>query len=248
MKAIAAAAPDGYTMGLTWLGAASVNPILYKDPPYETLRDFAPVTQVSSFPMVLLVNPNSPAKTVKELVDLARAKPGSLNYGSPGNATTAHLTTELFKRNAGIDMVHVPFKSEAPTLDELMAGRLSALFITLTSALPQIRAGKVRALGIASKERTKLAPDIPTIAESGVPDFDVPGWHGILAPAHTPKAIVDKLSREFGLIVGEPDFRTRLTGLGVEPVGSTPEAFGARIRDETERWRKVVTEAGIKAD
>jgi len=248
MKQLSQSAPDGYTVGLTWLGAASVNPVLYKDAPYETLRDFTPISQVASFPMVLLVPPSMPARTVKEFVELARAKPGSMNYGSPGNATTAHLATELFKKKVGIDMVHVAFKSEAPTLSELMAGRLSALFITLTSALPQINAGKVRALGIGTRQRSRLAPDIPTILEAGIPDVDVPGWYGVLAPAQTPKPIADRLNREFVAIIDEPEFRTRVAALGVEPGSSSPEAFAAWIRDETERWRKVVTDAGIKPD
>ena len=145
-------------------------------------------------------------------------------------------------------MVHVAFKSEAPTLSELMAGRLSALFITLTSALPQINAGKVRALGIGTRQRSRLAPDIPTILEAGIPDVDVPGWYGVLAPAQTPKPIADRLNREFVAIIDEPEFRTRVAALGVEPGSSSPEAFAAWIRDETERWRKVVTDAGIKPD
>ena len=248
MKAVAQSASDGYTIALTWLGAASVNPILYKDPPYETLRDFTPVGQIAVFSAVLLIDPSIPAKTVKEFVDLARAKPGSMNYGSSGNATTAHLAAELFIKRAGIDMVHVPFKSESASSNELMAGRISMLFQTLATALPLIKSGRVRALAIGTKERSKLAPDMPTISESGVPDVDVSGWYGILAPARTPKAIVDKLNREFVAIVDEPDFRLRLAGLGVDPVSSSPEAFGMWIRDETEKWRKVVTDAGIKAD
>ncbi len=248
MKAGAQAAPDGYTITLTFLGAASVNPILYAEPPYDTSRDFVGVSLVASFPMVLLTDVNLSVKSVKEFVDLARSKPGGLNYGSPGNAATAHLAMELFKRRTGIDVVHIPFKGEAAPLHELMAGRLSVLFMTLGSALPAIQAGKVRALAIATRERSKRAPEIPTLAEAGVSDVEVPGWYGVLAPANTPKPIVDRLNREIVAIMNDGDFRTRLAGLGVDPASSTPEAFGAYIRDETERWRKVVKDAGIKAD
>lgn len=248
MKAGAQAAPDGYTLTLTYLGAASVNPILYRDPPYDTLREFEPVAQVAAYPMVLLTYPGASFKTVRELVEQAKAKPGAMNYGSPGNASTAHLAMELFKRQTGIDIVHVPFKGEAPPMLELMAGRLTVLFQTLGTALPSIEAGKLHALGLATSERSKRAPDVPTLAELGIQGLDVPGWYGVLAPARTPKAVVDRLNREIVAIVAESEFQQRLSELGVEPVSSSPQAFREWIRSETIRWERVVKDAGIKAE
>lgn len=248
MEAAAKSAPDGYTIVMVYQGAVSVNPLLYKNLPYDPLRDFVPVAQVASFPMVLVVNSDLPVKSLREFIQLAQAKPGSMNYGSAGNATTSHLTMELFKRRAGIDLMHVPYKGEAPANTDLMGGRVSALFSTLSAALPHIRSGRVRALGLASKERSKLMPDLPTISEAGIPDFEVMGWLGVLAPVGTPKPIVDRLNREFIAIANEPDTRARLAAQSVDSGGTSSEAFGKWIRDETERWRKVITDADIKAD
>jgi tripartite-type tricarboxylate transporter receptor subunit TctC len=247
MKALAAMPADGYAIILVFPGAAAVTPILYKTPPYETLRDFAPVGRVAMYPMVLIASPSLPG-TAKEFVEFARGRPGTLNYGSAGNTTTSHLAMELFKWQVGIDIVHVPFKGEAPALNELMAGRLSVLFQTLTTSLPHIRSGKVRALGVATAQRSKLAPEIPTLAESGVGGLDIPGWYGVLAPAGTPEPIIQRLNREFTAIVSEPQTASRLDGLGVQGWTSTPEELRSWIQVETDRWRKVVTEAGIKAD
>ena len=248
MDAAAKSAPDGYTIVMVYQGLASVNPILYKVPPYETLRDFVPIAQVATFPMVLIVNPSTPIGSVKELIEQARAKPGSMNYGSAGNATTSHLVMELFKRKAGVDLLHIPYKGEAPALTELLGGRVAVTFNSLPSVLAHIRSGKVRALAIATKERSRLVPDVPTVTESGVADLEVPGWYGILAPAGTPRPIVERLSREFNAVVNEPDTRARLAAQGIDLGGSSSEAFGKWIREETERWRKVITDAGIKAD
>jgi len=248
MEAAAKSAPDGYTIIMVYQGVASVNPVLYAKPPYVTLRDFVPVAQVATFPLVLVVNPEVGAKSAKEFIDLARAKPGAMNYGSAGNATTAHLSMELFKRSAGIDLVHVPYKGEAPALAEVMAGRVAGMFATLTVARPQLQAGKVRALGIATRERSGLAPDIPTIAESGLPGFEVNGWYGVLAPAGTPAPIVERLNRELNAVLREPEMRERMLKSGVEPQGTGVEAARKLIADETERWRQIITAAGIKAD
>ena len=248
MEAAAKSAPDGYTIVMVYQGLASVNPILFKVPPYETLRDYAPIAQVATFPMVLVVNASAPIATLKELVEQARAKPGSMNYGSAGNATTSHLVMELFKRKAGLDLLHIPYKGEAPALTELLGGRVAVTFNSLPSVLAHIRSGKVRALAIATRERSKLVPDVPTVTEAGIADLEVPGWYGVLAPAGTPRAIVDRLSREFNAVVNEPDTRARLALQGIDLGGSTSEAFGSWIREETERWRKVIADAGIKAD
>ena len=190
----------------------------------------------------MLFRSSSLPPTTREFVELARSKPGSLNYGSAGNTTTSHLAMELFKRRVGIDIVHIPFKGEAPALNELIAGRLSVQFQTLGTALPQIRAGNVRALGLAVDQRSKLAPEIPTLAEAGITGMDIPGWYGVLAPAGTPAAVVERLNREFTAIVNEPETAVRFAALGVTGWPSTPDELALWIRDETERWRKVISE------
>jgi tripartite-type tricarboxylate transporter receptor subunit TctC len=248
MEVVAKAAPDGYTIIMVGQGMASVNPSLYKNLSYDTLRDFVPIAQVARFSMVLVANPGLPPKSVREFIELSRAKPGSMSYGSAGNASTAHLMTELFKHRAGIDVVHVPFKGESPAITELLGGRLSVMFATLGGALSQIQSGKLHALGLATKERSKLAPEIPTISEAGLPDFEVQGWYGMLAPAGVPKPVVDRLSQEFVAIANEPEMRERLAARGMDSVGSSSEAFGKWIQVEIERWRKVVADANIRAD
>jgi len=248
METVAKSPADGYTLVLVGQGMASVNPVLYKKLSYDTLRDFAPIAQVASFSLVLAANPEQPPKSVKEFIDLARAKPGTLTYGSAGNASTSHLMTELFKHRAGIDVLHVPFKGEAPAITELIASRLSVMFVTLGAALPHIQSGRIAAIGLATKERSTLVPDVPTISEAGLRGFDVEGWYGVLAPAGVPKAVVDRLSREFVAMASEPEMRDRLMARGMTAVGTPSEAFGRYIQDEMNRWRKVVIDADIHAD
>jgi tripartite-type tricarboxylate transporter receptor subunit TctC len=245
MEAAARAASDGYTLAMSYIGVAAVNPSLYKNLPYDPIRDFVPVSLVANFPMVLMVHPGVPVNSVSEFVSLLKAKPGELNYGSAGNATTSHLAMELFLRETGTKMVHVPYKGAAPAMTDLLAGRLAASFDSLTLALPQVKAGKIRALGIASRQPSALAPEIPTIAEEDVPGFEVTGWYGVLAPRGTPKPIVDKLSKEFAAIVNEPEMRAQLASRGIEPVGTDSDAFSQLLREETEKWRRVVNEADI---
>ncbi|MHB1114235.1 MAG: Bug family tripartite tricarboxylate transporter substrate binding protein [Acidovorax defluvii] len=240
---------DGYTLVLVAQGLASVNPSLYKKLPYDTLRDFAPISLTNTFSLVLIGSRDFPPATVTEFISMARAKPGALSYGSAGNASTSHLMTELLKSQAGIDVLHVPFRGESAAFPELMAGRLTAMFATVGGALPLIEAGKVRALAVGTKERSKLLPQVPTIAESGAaPGFDVSGWYGILAPAAVPKAVAARLSKELMAIAREPAMREQFSARGVESVGSTSEEFSALIKSETERWRKVVNQVGIKPD
>ena len=236
-----------YTLILVFPGAAAVNPILHKPAPYDTLVDFAPVARIASYPLVLIGNREMPASAT-EFITLARSKPGSLNYGSAGNTTTSHLAMELFKRQVGLDMAHIPFKGEAPALNELLAGRLSVQFQTLTTALPHIRSGSVRPLGLALGQRSKLAPELPTLAESGITGMDIPGWYAILTPAGTPRAIVERLNRELTALVEEPETLARFLTLGAVAWPSTPDELGAWIRSETDRWRVVITESGIKPD
>lgn len=248
MESAAKSPADGYTILMSYIGVAAVNPSLYKDLPYDTLRDFAPVGLVASFPMVLAVHPDVPAKTTKEFIELAKSRPGTLNYGSAGNATTAHLAMELFRREAGIDLVHIPYKGAAPALNELMGGRIAAVFDSLTLIMPQAKAGRVRALGIASRERSKLAPEIPTISEGGVKDFEVTGWYGVLAPAGTPRAIVERLEAEFLAIVKEPAMREQMLQRGIEPIGEGASRFGQLLRSEIDKWRRVVQESKLRPD
>ncbi len=248
MENAARSAPDGYSMVMSYIGVAAVNPWIYPSLSYNPLKDFEPVSFVANFPMVLAVHPSVPARTVSEFVDLLRQRPSVLNYGSAGNATTAHLAMTLFLKDTGTRATHVPYKGAAPAMNDLLAGQISAVFDSLTLVLPQIRAGRLRALGIASPQRSALAPDLPTIAESGVPGFVVTGWYGVLMPAGTPKPIVDRLSQEFREIVSDPEMRKEMASRGIEATGSDPATMGKLLRDENDKWRQVVAAAGIRAD
>jgi tripartite-type tricarboxylate transporter receptor subunit TctC len=248
VDAVAKSPADGYTIVLVAQGLASVNASLHKNLPYDTLRDFAPISLISTFSLVFVGNPELPPKSMEEFLKMARAKPGKLDYGSAGNASTSHLMTELLKDQAGIDVVHIPFRGESVAFTELMGGRLTGMFATLGGALPLIQSGKLRPLAVATKERNSLLPNVPTVSESGVPGFEVMGWYGILAPVNVPKNILDRLSKEFMAMAKEPEMRQMLAARGMDAVGSTPEAFGKMIKSETERWRKVVTKANIQAD
>ncbi len=240
--------PDGYTLLLVYQGIASVNPVLYKELAYDTLRDFAPVAKVATFPLALIVSSAVPANSVQQLIALAKQRPGSLSYASAGNATTSHLTMELFKRQAGVHLVHIPYKGEAPALNDLMGGQVEVAFSSLASVLPHLKSGRLRPLGIASQQRSTLAPDIPTIAEAGVPGFQSEGWYGVLAPAGTPAGVVERLNRELMAVLDDPETKAKMAAQAVVPAGSTPQALRQWIADETERWRKVVAQAGIKPD
>lgn len=248
VEAAAKSPADGYTIIIVGQGQASVNASLYKKLPYDTLRDFAPISLVSTFSLVFVSNPDQPPKTFSELLAMARAKPGTLSYGSAGNASTSHLMTELLKGKMGIDMVHVPYRGEASAFTEVMGGRLTGIFATVGGARAHIESGKLRALAIATRERSKLLPDVPTVAESGVPGFEVMGWYGILAPKNVPKEVVDRLSKEFMAMAREPEMREQLAARGMDSVGSTPEELARTIKSETEQWAKVVTSAKITVD
>lgn len=248
MEQGARAAADGYTLILAPVGNLTVAPALYTKLPYDPAKDFAPITVLATVPNVLIVHPSVPAKSVAELVALAKAKPGSLNYASPGNGSIGHLAGELFKRMAGIDIVHVPFNGVAPATNAVLAGTVQMFFAQSSSALPQWHAGKVVALGVATAKRIAAAPDLPTIAEQGFPDFEATSWYGLVAPAGTPAAIVDRLYGEIAKILREPDVREKIAGLGAEPVGDTPAEFAAFQRAEAVRWIRVAKEANIHAD
>jgi tripartite-type tricarboxylate transporter receptor subunit TctC len=245
---VARAAPDGYTLLLGAVATHAINPTLYRSIPYDAQRDFEPVTQLASTPNVLIVNPSLPVKDVREFIAYAKAHPNQLNFGSGSTGSAGHLAGELFKRMAGVEMTHVPYKGAAPAMQDLMAGQVQLMFDNLASALGPIKGGKVRALAVTTAKRTPLAPDLPTIAESGLPGFDINTWFGVFVPAKTPKAIVERLHDEFVKALASPDVRSKMLALGAEPVGNTPEQFAAYIRSEAQKYAKVVKASGAKVD
>jgi tripartite-type tricarboxylate transporter receptor subunit TctC len=246
-EAVARAAPDGYTL-LMGISTLAINPAMYKKVPYDALKDFAPISQVVSLPNVLVTHPSLPAKTVKELVAFARARPGQLNYASAGVGTNPHLSMELFLAMTGLKMTHVPYKGAGPGLVDTVAGHVSVMTPSIISGLPHVRGGRLRALGVTSAKRAGGVPDIPTIAEAGVPGYDAVQWFGVLAPTATPRAIVVRLHGEIVRVLQAADVKGRLSGDGADPVGSSPEEFAAFLRAETAKWAKVVKDAGIQPE
>jgi tripartite-type tricarboxylate transporter receptor subunit TctC len=245
---VAKSAPDGYTLLVGSSAETTVGVSLYPKLPYDPVKDLAPVIAIGPVPNVLVVNPAVPAASVKELVALAKSRPGQLNFGSSGNGTTSHLAGEMLKLQAGIDIVHIPYRGSPPALTDLLGGRTTMMFGPLTTALPHVRAGKLRALAVATAKRFPTTPEIPTMMESGYPDFEASLWFGFLAPGATPKDIVVKLNAEIGKILQLPDVRDTLIKQGAEPVGGTPEEYGALIRKDIAKWAKVVKESGARID
>ena len=246
-EAAAKSPPDGYTL-LVVSGAHAINPSLYRKLPYDTVRDFAPVTMFTSGPGLLVVHPSVPARTVKEFIALAKSRPGQLNYASAGIGTPPHLAGELFKTMAGVDMVHVPYKGNGPAYTDLVGGHVSVMFPTIPTAIPHVRAGKLRALAVTTRQRTAVAPELPTISESGVPGFDVSSWYGLLAPAGTPAAVVTRLQREIAKVLRLPEVGEKLVAQGLDLVGNTPEEFAAILKSEIAKWAKVVKASGARVD
>src|SRR5882672_7646660 len=240
-------APDGYTMALGHIGTHAINVSLYSRTGYDPVKDFVPITMIATLPLGLWVNASVPANSVKELVTLAKAKPGSLNFGSAGSGGPTHMAGEMLKAMAHIDIVHVPYKGNAASLTDLVAGRVQMMFSNLLTAGPHARAGKLRGLAITSARRSPQAPDLPTVAESGVPGYDITPWYGVLFPAGTPRTIVVRLNQEIGGILTTPEVMERFRAQGVDLVTSTPEAFAALIKSEIPRWRKVVKDSGATA-
>jgi tripartite-type tricarboxylate transporter receptor subunit TctC len=242
----AKATPDGYTLLMVTAGTHGINPGLYRKLGFDAVKDFAPVSLVAMVPNVFVVNNAVPSKDLKEFIAYAKANQGKLNYGSPGNGSTAHLSMELFKSMTGIQMVHVPYKGSAGVLADLIGGQIVVTMDNMPPYVPQVKAGKIRALAVSPARRSPALPDVPTVAEAGVPGYDSGAWFGLVAPANTPKDLVAKLSREIARILKLPDVSARLADLGAESVGSTPEQFSAHIKAEIAKWAKVIRDANVE--
>ena len=245
---VSKAAPDGYTVFISSPGALTILPHLRKNVPYDTLRDFAPVSLISIGPFVLITHPSVPAKTVKELVALARAQPGKLNYASAGSGVANHLAMELFKHMAGVDITHVPYKGAPQAVTDVLAGHMNIMFNSIAPIVGHIKAGRVRVLGIASAKRSPQLPDVPTISEAGVPGFEAVNWFGMFAPAKTPKRIITRLNEAVVKVVRLPEIQSQFAALGADVVGSSPEELAAFIRRDMEQYAKVVKLSGAKVD
>ncbi len=238
--------PDGYTLLMGTAGTHGINVNLYRKLGWHSLRSFAPISLVAMVPNIMVVNNAVPVKNVKELIAYAKANPGKINYGSPGNGSTAHLSMELFKSMTGTDLVHIPYKGSAGVLADVMGGQISVTIDNMPVYLPQVKAGKIRALAVSPVKRSSAAPDLPTIAEAGVPGYDSSSWFGLYAPAGTPQDIVRKLSAEAARVLKLPDVSQRLSELGAEPVGNTPEQFAAFTKAEIAKWAKVIKDANVE--
>lgn len=246
-EVVAKAAPDGYTL-LMGISTLAINPAIYRKVPYEVLRDFAPITQAVSLPNVIVGHPSLPAKSVKELVALAKSRPGQLTFSSAGLGTSPHLSMELFLSMSRVKMLHVPYKGSGPAAIDLIAGQVQLMAPNMLTAYPHIKSGRMRAYGVTSPKRSAGAPEIPTIAEAGLPGYEAVQWYGVLAPAATPRAIVTRLHGDIVKVLQQPSVRELLGKDGAEPVGSTPEQFAAFIKDETAKWAKVVKDAGLQPE
>ena len=237
-EAVARAAPDGYTLLMGTISTHGINPAIGKVP-YDPVKDFQPVTDVADTPNVLTVNPDTPFRNLKDVLDAARAKPGSITFGSTSPGGSPHMSGELLKAMTGTDLLHVPYKGGGPMLIDLMGGQIQLGFDNLPSSMPHIKAGKIRPIAVTTTERWPQAPEIPSIAESGLPNYEVSAWFGLLAPAGTPKPIVDQLQKAVAQILKSPEVNAQLLELGAKPVGNTPEQFAAMIDAELQKWRKV---------
>jgi tripartite-type tricarboxylate transporter receptor subunit TctC len=242
--------PDGYTLFLGTIGALTVNPYLFPNAPVDIVKDFIPVTLIAAAPTMLVVSPSLPVKSVKELIAYAKANPGTLNYASPGNGTSPHLAGELFKQLAGIDATHIPYKGAAPALTDVIGGRVQFMFDNIITSLPHVKEGRLRALAVTASTRSRLVPDLPTMAEAGLAGQEISGWVGIVAPTGTPREIVLKIQQEVAKVLRTPEVRERLAAMGgAEPVGGTPEEFDALFKADIARFARVIEQASIpKAD
>ena len=244
---VAKAAPDGYTILLT-TAQHTINPAVYPKLPFDAAKDFAPISLLVAGPLLLVTHPSLPVKNMRELIALAQARPGQLVYGSAGNGSAFHMAGELFKLMAQVDIVHVPYKGGAPATTDLVGGHVSLVFNSIVSAIPHVQSGRLRALATTALTRSALVPDAPTLAESGLPGFEVETWYGALGPAAMPRDAVDKMSGEIDRILKLPDIRERIRTQGVEPRGGRPEDFAARISADLAKWARVAKAAGVKVD
>jgi tripartite-type tricarboxylate transporter receptor subunit TctC len=247
-EAAVKAPPDGYTINFGSTSSLAVSPNLYPKLTYDLMRDVAPVLQVATASFMLAVHPSVPAKTMRELIALARARPGQLNYASSGSGSSLHLCGEYLKYLAKIDLVHVPYKGGGPAVVDLVAGQVQLLFSDMAPFVPYVKTGRLRVLAASTAHRSKLYPDIPTIAESGVPGYDLAGWYGVAVPIATPRPIVDRLHAEFSKAMRAPDMSERYATLGIEPVESTPEQFAAYMRAELAKWGEIIKRSGTKLE
>ncbi len=240
----AKAPPDGHTIFMGNNSTFCINPNLYKKLPYDAVKDFAPVSLLASAPFVLLVHPSLPAKSVKELIALARAKPGQLNFGSAGTGITTHLAGEMFNLMARVNMVHIPYKGAGPAMTDLVAGHIQLAFNNVLSALPHVRSGRLRALAVTSADRSPVLPNLPTVAESGLPGYEAGAWYAVLVPARTSPQIVSRLHSEFIKVLQQPKVQERMSSDGARIIGSTPEVLAKTIEDDIARWGRVIKQTG----
>jgi len=244
---VAKSPADGYTLLLS-TGTYTTIPSLYSKVPYDFVKDLQPVTLLATLPFLLVAHPSVPAKNVQELLALARARPGQLNYASSGNGTTAHLAGEMLKSMTKTNMVHVPYKGTVPGVTDLVAGQVHVMFAIIQSSLPYVKAGRLKALAVSSAKRSSSAPEVPTISESGVAGYEFISWNGVHVPAATPKPVAAKLNTELLRVITVPDVKEKMSGLGMDIAGGTPEEFGALVKSDIAKWAKVIREAGIKAE
>ena len=245
---VAKSAPDGYTLLLAYDGTMVVNPHVFAKIPFDTLRDFAPVTKLGDAPTLVVAHPSVPANNMRELIALAKAKPGTLSYGTSGTGNTPHLVGEMLNLRAGTDLQHIPYTGGSQAIADVVGGQIPLSFTAVAGAQQFLKAGKLKALGVTSRQRNAALPDTPTFIESGLPNFVVNTWVGILAPANTPRPIIDRLQRDLAAVLKEPDVRERYAVLGNEPVGNTPEEFAAQIKADLAQWGEIVKRAGIRIE
>jgi len=245
---VAKALPDGYTIVMGVFGPIAVNPSLFGNLPYDPLRDFAPITQAVNVTNMLAVHPSLPVSTVKELIEYGRRNPGKLASATGGTGTAGHMASELFKSMAKLEMAVVPYKGAAPAVNDVLGGQVPMTFEALLSTLPHVKAGKLKAIAVTTSTRSSLLPDVPTIAEAGLPGYEANNWYGFLAPAHTPKPVIERLHREIVKVLALPDVREKLAGVGAEVVANTPEQFAAVIRADVAKWKRIVQETGAKPE
>jgi tripartite-type tricarboxylate transporter receptor subunit TctC len=246
-EAAAKSAPDGYTIVLV-APSLAISPSLYSKLNYDPVRDFAPISLVATVPNVMITHPSVPARTLQEFIALAKSKPGGMNFGSGGNGTSNHLAGELFNIVAGVKLVHVPYKGVNLAMNDVLSGEVHLVVIGIPAAAPHIKAGKLRALALIAPQRSPALPDVPTVAEAGLPNFEVTTWYGVLAPAGVPGPIVARLNAELVKIMHAPELKERLAAMATDPMTSTPEEFGTYIKQEIAKWGEVVRQAGLKAD